>query len=274
MASRLECWSRKPGLRGAASYADQRNQCYARNDHTEMGPQMATLRQYYETDFNNAMRVHVTFRYGDESIEGVLLYDVSAYTAYLSCYISGSDRSYEYLIGFLRMLEYGRTTLHFVGNVTLPSTKQFLGELQFVNKEDFEIGYRLFGDPTWRSTREISATRRVFLYSETNLEPAAVTRLQEEAESVGHNLQFGSAEYVRARSRFETPLAFISHDSRDKEAVARAIAVNLQRMLCPVWYDEFSLKVGDSLRESIEKGLKECRKCVLVLSLNFLSNNG
>ena len=45
-------------------------------------------------------------------------------------------------------------------------------------------------------------------------------------------------------------------------------------MLCPVWYDEFSLKVGDNLRESIEKGLKECKKCILILSQNFIANNG
>ncbi len=72
----------------------------------------------------------------------------------------------------------------------------------------------------------------------------------------------------------EKPLAFISHDSRDKEAVAKKIAFGLQRMLCPVWYDEYSLKVGQNLRESIEAGLKECKKCVLVLSPNFISNKG
>jgi len=44
--------------------------------------------------------------------------------------------------------------------------------------------------------------------------------------------------------------------------------------MCPVWYDEFSLKVGDRLRESIEKGLKECKKCVLVLSPQFFGNTG
>ena len=44
--------------------------------------------------------------------------------------------------------------------------------------------------------------------------------------------------------------------------------------MCPVWYDEFSLKIGDSLRESIEKGLKECSKCILILTPNFLSNGG
>jgi hypothetical protein len=52
------------------------------------------------------------------------------------------------------------------------------------------------------------------------------------------------------------------------------MALYLQRFLCPVWYDEFSLKIGDSLRDSIEKGLKECKKCILVLSPNFLSNKG
>jgi hypothetical protein len=70
------------------------------------------------------------------------------------------------------------------------------------------------------------------------------------------------------------PLAFISHDSRDKEEIASKIALGLQKRMCFVWYDEYSLKVGDSLRESIEKGLKECKKCVLVLSPNFLSNTG
>jgi hypothetical protein len=41
-----------------------------------------------------------------------------------------------------------------------------------------------------------------------------------------------------------------------------------------VWYDEYSLRVGASLRESIEAGLKETRNCIVVLSPNFLSNKG
>ena len=72
----------------------------------------------------------------------------------------------------------------------------------------------------------------------------------------------------------EELLAFISHDSRDKAEVARKIAIGLQRMLCPVWYDEFSLIVGANLRDSIENGLKQSRKCILVLSPHFFSNGG
>ena len=72
----------------------------------------------------------------------------------------------------------------------------------------------------------------------------------------------------------ERPVAFICHDSRDKERVARPIAEGLSRLACPVWYDDFSLNVGDHLRESIERGLQEAKKCILVLSPRFLANSG
>ena len=75
------------------------------------------------------------------------------------------------------------------------------------------------------------------------------------------------------RSELGKPLAFISYDSRDKN-IASLIAVGLTDMKCPVWYDEYMLKVGDNLRDSIEKGLKECTKCIFILSPNFLSNSG
>jgi hypothetical protein len=79
---------------------------------------------------------------------------------------------------------------------------------------------------------------------------------------------------ARAVSRREKPVAFICHDSRDKEKTARPIADGLSALRCPVWYDEFSMRVGDRLRESIERGLKEARKCILIVSPRFLSNDG
>lgn len=87
-------------------------------------------------------------------------------------------------------------------------------------------------------------------------------------------LTLRGSEYVKKKMELEKPLAFISHDSRDKAEIAGPIAVGLQKLMCPVWYDEFSLKVGDHLRETIERGLKEAKKCVLILSPNFFSNNG
>ena len=99
--------------------------------------------------------------------------------------------------------------------------------------------------------------------------------LREQALANGLSIGMYSQNYALERSRLEKPLAFICHDSRDKAQVARPIAIGLSKLMCPVWYDEFSLKVGDRLRESIEKGLrKECKKCVLVLSPQFFGNTG
>lgn len=70
------------------------------------------------------------------------------------------------------------------------------------------------------------------------------------------------------------PRAFISHDSRDKEDIAQPIANKLMQMQCPIWYDEYSLTVGDSLRDSIGKGLKESDFCIVLLAPNFLGKGG
>ena len=79
---------------------------------------------------------------------------------------------------------------------------------------------------------------------------------------------------MNERNKWEKPRAFVSHDTRDKAEIAQPLAIKLLQFMCPVWYDEFSLKVGDSLRGSIEAGLKECPKCIFVLTPNFLANSG
>ena len=64
---------------------------------------------------------------------------------------------------------------------------------------------------------------------------------------------------------------FISHASEDKDAIVRPLATLLERMSVRVWYDEFSLQLGDSLTASIDKGLQESRYGLLVLSKAFLA---
>ena len=55
----------------------------------------------------------------------------------------------------------------------------------------------------------------------------------------------------------ETYDVFISHASEDKALFVRPLAKALQQAGLKVWYDEFTLKLGDSLRESIDRGLGE-----------------
>src|ERR1051325_7951679 len=64
---------------------------------------------------------------------------------------------------------------------------------------------------------------------------------------------------------------FISHATEDKEAVAGPIADALANQGYSVWYDAFSLKLGDSLRRGIDKGLASCTSGVVSLSKHLFA---
>ncbi|MEP7133819.1 MAG: diguanylate cyclase [Chloroflexota bacterium] len=63
---------------------------------------------------------------------------------------------------------------------------------------------------------------------------------------------------------------FISHAFEDKE-FARSLADALAGKGLSIWFDEFELKVGDSLRRSIDFGLSKSRYGVVILSPNFFA---
>ncbi len=63
---------------------------------------------------------------------------------------------------------------------------------------------------------------------------------------------------------------FISHASEDKELFVRPLEETLQRLDVSVWYDEFTLRLGDSLRKSIDKGLVSSSYAIVVISQNFI----
>lgn len=64
---------------------------------------------------------------------------------------------------------------------------------------------------------------------------------------------------------------FISHASEDKDDVARPLAEALRNNGLSVWYDEFELKIGDSLRRKIDKGIANSNFGVIVISRDFIS---
>ncbi|MBK7628790.1 MAG: DUF1883 domain-containing protein [Bacteroidales bacterium] len=63
---------------------------------------------------------------------------------------------------------------------------------------------------------------------------------------------------------------FISHASEDKDEVVRPLAIALQAEGLSVWYDEFEMQIGDSLRRKIDKGLANSRFGIVVLSKDFI----
>ena len=63
---------------------------------------------------------------------------------------------------------------------------------------------------------------------------------------------------------------FISHASEDKNTFVRPFAQALDQLGVKVWYDEFTLRPGDSLSTSIDKGLARSRFGLVVISESFI----
>ncbi|HXM01978.1 MAG TPA: toll/interleukin-1 receptor domain-containing protein, partial [Chthoniobacterales bacterium] len=66
---------------------------------------------------------------------------------------------------------------------------------------------------------------------------------------------------------------FISHASEDKNSIAHSLAGALRDRGLEVWYDAFTLKLGDSLRSSIDRGLAQSRFGVVILSEHFFAKH-
>jgi hypothetical protein len=135
---------------------------------------MATIRQYFETDFDYALRLKVKFDLEDLSYEGAVLYDATAQSAFIAFYFTSTSHTYDGFLNFLKALNYGSTGLNLEGGIVLPSAKQFPGQLRVENSNPLVIHYQLYGDPTWKNLLAIHTTRRVFIYSETDLAPPEI----------------------------------------------------------------------------------------------------
>lgn len=62
---------------------------------------------------------------------------------------------------------------------------------------------------------------------------------------------------------------FVAHASEDKKLFVRPLAKLLRSKGARVWYDEFTLELGDSLRRKIDQGLVDSRFEIVVLSEYF-----
>jgi len=64
---------------------------------------------------------------------------------------------------------------------------------------------------------------------------------------------------------------FISHASEDKDQIARPLAEKLSNAGFKVWYDDLTLKLGDSLNRTINRGLANSQYGIVILSPSFFA---
>lgn len=221
---------------------------------------MATIREYFDTE-PKAMTMHVGW--GIASADGTpdgeviakVAYDFEANAKYWYFFIPTMSDLSGCLGAIFSSPEFAACRLRPEGDGVYVET----GHCDYSERQ---------------TTNTLQFTKRVHMYLDAEVSPTDRASLVAQALARGFYLSLRDREYARKRSETEKPLAFVSHDSRDKDSFVRELAHELAKNYCMVWYDEFSLKVGDSLRGSIERGLKEAKKCIVVLSPNFLSNSG
>ena len=67
------------------------------------------------------------------------------------------------------------------------------------------------------------------------------------------------------------PDTFICHASEDKESLARPLHKAITDLGLYAWLDESDIPFGDSIRQSIDQGLSNCRSATVILSRPFFA---
>ena len=108
----------------------------------------------------------------------------------------------------------------------------------------------------------------------------ALKRQQDEAERDRRSLlsQISAAQVSRPQANGDEPAppgvvydAFISYASEDREELVEPLARKLTEAGYNIWFDGTQLKVGDSLRRSIDRGLRSSRFGIVVFSPSFFA---
>lgn len=217
---------------------------------------MATLREIYDAthpELNAGTNLTIIADGRSFVVDGRCHYSFDTNTRYVSYYVSDPVDWFPQVRALVNNPEVA--CVHARGSVHLTMGNPALG-IPMQNAHDLRFAGRMY------------------LYVEASLSEDDRGELSQAGRERGLSIELRDLRWLEAYNASTRPLAFLSHDSRDKDDVARPLAIELGRLLCPVWFDEYSLKVGDSLSDSIDRGIREAAKCILILSPSFLANPG
>ena len=224
---------------------------------------MPTLKEYFDNDFKDlclesVVTMILTILDDDKNIvrqetieiKQKIRQDFNSSTRFFTYYIPTSSDTLNIIIEIINQLP---------NQINAANNTQAIGSFT----GDVQVG-----------THKMIYSSRIYFYTETLMTKDEINSLDRFCKSKDIYATIRSSDYLEIKSTTEKAIAFISHDSRDKELIAKRLADGLNSRICMVWYDEYTLKIGDSLRESIEKGIKEAKKCILILTKNYLTNPG
>jgi hypothetical protein len=70
---------------------------------------MATIQEYFDGDFNHAVRIHVKLIDYPCDHQAAILYDFSGFIAFVACYLSGSHHKLSEFVQLVKNLKPGQS---------------------------------------------------------------------------------------------------------------------------------------------------------------------
>ena len=173
---------------------------------------MATLKEYYKKDMSRHLKVSAEMNLsGDGETHQIVPevhFDFDSNAKFISLYIpTGVDA----LSCSVALLNTVKSILKRTEDVIVQS------------------GYGPSTDPPAMDSRDLVFTGRVYLYSDEEMPAGRWQELKTKVQDIGLYPILRTSKYAEWRQSLEQPLAFICHDSRDKDRVASKIANQLQR---------------------------------------------
>ena len=92
-----------------------------------------------------------------------------------------------------------------------------------------------------------------------------------------HAFYFSEKSDLEKRGYFMKPFGkdrqvFISYSTKDKEDVRKLIPY-LNGIDLPVWFDEYNISVGQSITQSVQKGIEQSEMVIFWVTNNFIESN-
>jgi hypothetical protein len=239
---------------------------------------MATLREYFDTDFPFDWKIFSKAHSEQNDLEITICVHIQmeAGAKFISLFVPAMENMLENCCGILSLVPEIYQMKNMQGFIVPKNDPSHVGFKASWGKRDDIMTFTYRMHDLYNFQVEIDAlhnSKFVFLYVEHDVSFEEWKYLQQFAISNGFFVRIRDFSYVRERSKDNKPVAFISHDQRDKDLYARPLAVALRQRSLVVWFDEFSLQPGDRLKTSIDEGIRSCEKCIVLLTQNYLSNN-
>lgn len=246
------------------------------------------LKNLDETDYDrfSDLRQHLygsiplaTRKHAAEQIDGFIRQKVSEYKRYDFSYLDVEtntkkkelERKQTKGIGLKVLMQRAKSYVELESTAGVKVLKvTFVEKFNLFGREDIVLSV-ITNEKKGKEWWVVGGSTPMNLYSKS------VFKSADEAFSMHTGLMLRMDDAKFSESKEEPEVigydAFICHASEDKEDIVRPLAKRLTEIGFNIWYDEFELKVGDSLRQSIDKGLINSRYGIIILSKAFFSKN-